>query len=49
MPARSASSAPSPFGTALDLTIAELAIESFFPADAETAAALADAAGRGRS
>ncbi|HEX3539191.1 MAG TPA: helix-turn-helix transcriptional regulator [Acidimicrobiales bacterium] len=28
------------FGTALDITIAELAIESFFPADAETAAAL---------
>jgi hypothetical protein len=24
------------FGTALDVTIAELAIESFFPADAET-------------
>jgi transcriptional regulator with XRE-family HTH domain len=28
------------FGTPLDITIAELAIESFFPADAETAAAL---------
>jgi transcriptional regulator with XRE-family HTH domain len=28
------------FGTALDITVAELAIESFFPADAETAAAL---------
>lgn len=28
------------FGTALDITIAELAIESFFPADADTAAAL---------
>ena len=28
------------FGTALDITIAELAIESFFPADAETSAAL---------
>jgi transcriptional regulator with XRE-family HTH domain len=28
------------FGTALDITLAELAIESFFPADAETAAAL---------
>jgi transcriptional regulator with XRE-family HTH domain len=28
------------FGTALDITIAELSIESFFPADAETAAAL---------
>ena len=28
------------FGTALDITIAELSIESFFPADAATAAAL---------
>jgi transcriptional regulator with XRE-family HTH domain len=28
------------FGTALDITVAELAIESFFPADAATAAAL---------
>jgi transcriptional regulator with XRE-family HTH domain len=28
------------FGTALDVTVAELAIESFFPADARTAAAL---------
>jgi hypothetical protein len=28
------------FGTATDITIAELAIESFFPADAETAAVL---------
>ena len=28
------------FGTALDITIAELAIESFFPADAATAAAM---------
>jgi transcriptional regulator with XRE-family HTH domain len=28
------------FGTPLDITVAELAIESFFPADAETAAAL---------
>jgi hypothetical protein len=28
------------FGTALDVTLAELAIESFFPADAETAALL---------
>lgn len=28
------------FGTALDITVAELSIESFFPADAETAAAL---------
>jgi transcriptional regulator with XRE-family HTH domain len=31
------------FGTALDITIAELAIESFFPADAATAAALREA------
>jgi transcriptional regulator with XRE-family HTH domain len=30
------------FGTALDVTIAELAIESFFPADAATAATLRD-------
>jgi transcriptional regulator with XRE-family HTH domain len=30
------------FGTALDVTVAELAIESFFPADAETAATLRD-------
>jgi transcriptional regulator with XRE-family HTH domain len=29
------------FGTALDITVAELAIESFFPADEATAAALA--------
>jgi transcriptional regulator with XRE-family HTH domain len=28
------------FGTAVDITVAELAIESFFPADAQTAAAL---------
>ncbi len=28
------------FGTALDITLAELAIESFFPADASTAAAM---------
>jgi transcriptional regulator with XRE-family HTH domain len=33
------------FGTPLDVTVAELAIESFFPADAETAAALRDLAG----
>lgn len=32
------------FGTALDVTVAELAIEAFFPADAATARALADAA-----
>jgi hypothetical protein len=28
------------FGTALDITLAELAIEQFFPADAATAEAL---------
>ena len=28
------------FGTAVDITVAELAIESFFPADEATAAAL---------
>lgn len=33
------------FGTALDITVAELAIESFFPADETTAAALRGAAG----
>lgn len=32
------------FGTALDITVAELAVESFFPADAATAAALTRAA-----
>jgi transcriptional regulator with XRE-family HTH domain len=30
------------FGTAVDITVAELAIESFFPADADTARAVAD-------
>jgi len=30
------------FGTAVDITVAELAIESFFPADAATAAVLRD-------
>lgn len=35
------------FGTALDITIAELAIESFFPADAATTDALASPGGRG--
>ncbi len=29
------------FGTPLDITVAELALELFFPADASTAAALA--------
>jgi len=33
------------FGTALDVTVAELAIESFFPGDAETGAALRAAYG----
>ena len=33
------------FGTALDVTLAELAIESFFPADKATEAALRAAAG----
>jgi transcriptional regulator with XRE-family HTH domain len=33
------------FGTPLDVTVAELAIESFFPADATTAAALRERAG----
>ena len=33
----------STFGTAVDITLAELAIESFFPADAATAQALRDA------
>ena len=28
------------FGTAIDVTLAELSIEAFFPADAETASAL---------
>jgi hypothetical protein len=35
----------STFGTALDITVAELAIESFFPADEATAEALRTAAG----
>jgi transcriptional regulator with XRE-family HTH domain len=30
------------FGTAVDVTVAELSIEAFFPADAQTAAALAE-------
>lgn len=33
------------FGTALEVTLSELAIESFFPADASTAEAMRDAAG----
>lgn len=36
------------FGTAVDITVAELAIESFFPADEATAAALVRAAPRRR-
>ena len=32
------------FGTPLDITVAELAIESFFPANAETASALRESA-----
>jgi transcriptional regulator with XRE-family HTH domain len=35
------------FGTPLDVTVAELAIESFFPADADTAAVLRESVGRG--
>jgi len=35
------------FGTPLDVTLSELAIESFFPADAETGAYLRELAGRG--
>ncbi|HEY4278179.1 MAG TPA: helix-turn-helix transcriptional regulator [Conexibacter sp.] len=34
------------FGTAVDITVAELSIESFFPADAATAEAVRDFAGR---
>jgi len=34
------------FGTPLDITVAELAIESFFPADAGTAAVLRERATR---
>ena len=33
------------FGTAVDVTVAELSIESFFPADEETARALRALAG----
>jgi hypothetical protein len=33
------------FGTAIDVTVAELAIEAFFPADPETGAALRERAG----
>lgn len=35
------------FGTALDITVAELSIESFFPADAATAEAVASLRPRG--
>lgn len=34
------------FGTAVDITVAELAIESFFPADASTAEAVRSLPGR---
>jgi hypothetical protein len=34
------------FGTPVDITLSELAIESFFPADANTAATLGRLAGR---
>jgi len=37
-------SAATTFGTATDVTVAELAIESFFPADARTAEVLREAA-----
>ena len=37
------------FGTPLDVTVAELAIESFFPADEATEAYLRSASSRGRS
>jgi hypothetical protein len=33
------------FGTPIDITLSELAIEAFLPADAETAAALAESRG----
>lgn len=33
------------FGTAVDVTVSELAVEAFFPADAQTAQALRDTAG----
>jgi transcriptional regulator with XRE-family HTH domain len=36
------------FGTAVDITVAELAIESFFPADAATAQAVRDRVAEGR-
>jgi hypothetical protein len=34
------------FGTPVDVTLQELAVESFFPADAQTADALSALAGR---
>ena len=37
------------FGTAADVTLAELAVEAFYPADAETAAALVVRAARPRA
>jgi transcriptional regulator with XRE-family HTH domain len=37
------------FGTPVDITLSELALECFYPADASTARALADAAGQDQS
>ncbi|WP_232231879.1 helix-turn-helix domain-containing protein [Burkholderia sp. WSM2230] len=37
------------FGTPVDVTLSELAIEAFFPADPETAAVLRDSAGKQRA
>ena len=37
------------FGTSVEITLSELALESFFPADLETAAAVARLAGAGRN
>jgi hypothetical protein len=36
------------FGTAVDITVAELSIESFFPADEATARAMREQAGTNR-
>jgi hypothetical protein len=37
------------FGTARDLTLAELTIVAFYPADAQTAEALTEAVSQGRT
>jgi hypothetical protein len=37
------------FGTATEVTVAELSVEAFFPADQQTAAELLQAAGDGSS